>query len=78
MKAFSIHGAGSSGGLHVEECKLIHFISLYIVQVQVDQGHPHKIRYTESGKKGEEPQAHEYRGKFSEQNTNGSGSKIDN
>jgi hypothetical protein len=49
--ALSTNGAGSTGDQHVEECKLIHFISLYKAQVQVDQGPPHKIRYTESNRR---------------------------
>jgi hypothetical protein len=37
----------------------------------VDQGPPHKTRYTETyrGESGEEPQAHGHRGKIPEQNT---------
>ena len=46
----------------------------------MDQGPPHKTRYTESNNRenGEEPQAHGHRGKFPEQNTNGLYSKINN
>ena len=41
-------------------------ISLYKAQVQVDQGYPHKTRYTEAyrGKSGEEPWTHGYQGKL--------------
>ena len=41
---------------------------------------PHKTRYTESNwrESGEESPTHPHRGKFPEQNTNGSGSKINN
>ena len=44
-------------------------ISLYKAQVQMDQGPPHKTRYTETNRKesGEKPQAHGHRGKFPEQ-----------
>ena len=31
--AFSTNGAGTTGGYHVEECKLIHSISLYKGQI---------------------------------------------
>ena len=43
-------------------------ISLYKAQVQVDQGPPHKTRYSETNIKesGEEPQVHGHRGKFHE------------
>jgi hypothetical protein len=39
---------------------------LYKVQVQVDQGTPHKTRYTESNRResGEKPQRYGHRGKF--------------
>jgi hypothetical protein len=39
---------------------------LYKAQVQVDQGHPHKTRHTETyrGESGEEPRIHGDRGKF--------------
>ena len=55
-------------------------ISLYKAQVQIDQGHPHKTRYTESNRREsrEEPGAHGHRGKFPEQNTNGLYSKNKN
>jgi hypothetical protein len=42
---FSTNGAGSTGSLHVEECKLIHFYLLHKAQVQVDQRPPHKTIY---------------------------------
>jgi hypothetical protein len=58
---------------------------LYKAQIQVDQGPPHKTRYTETNKKkkkeeesGKEPQAHGHRVKFPEQNTNSLCSKIKN
>jgi hypothetical protein len=52
-------------------------ISLYKVQVQVDQAPLHKTRYTETYRResGEEPPAHGHRRKFPEQNTNGLCSK---
>ena len=76
--AFSTNGAGSTGGQHVEKCKSIHSYLLYKAQVPVDQGFPHKNRYTESNRKEsrEEPQAH--RGNFPEKNTNSLCSKIKN
>ena len=44
-------------------------ISLCKAQVQVDQGPPHKTRYTETNRKesGEEPQTQWQRGKFPDQ-----------
>jgi hypothetical protein len=42
--AFSTNGAVSNGCYHVEKCKSTHLISLYKGQVQVDQGHPYKMR----------------------------------
>jgi hypothetical protein len=55
-------------------------ISLYKGQIQVDQGPPHKTRYTESNRREnrEEPQTHGHWGNFPEQNTNGLCSKIKN
>jgi hypothetical protein len=48
MAALSTNGAGSTGVELVEGCKLIH---LYLfVKFQVDQGSPHKTRYTETYK----------------------------
>jgi hypothetical protein len=46
----------------------------------VDQGPPHKTRYTETNRKesGEEPQAHGHKGNFPEQNTNSLCSKFKN
>ena len=41
----------STGGKHVGEYKLIHFISLYKAQVQLDQGPPTETRYTESNRR---------------------------
>jgi hypothetical protein len=54
------------------------FITLQKAQIQVNQGPQHKTKYTESNRResGKEPQTHWGRGKFPEQNTNGSGSKI--
>jgi hypothetical protein len=54
------------------------FVTLYIVQVQVDQGHQYKTRYTESNRESEkEPQTHWLGvGGFSKLNSNGLGSKI--
>ena len=46
MKASSTNGAGLTGGLHVEECKYIHIITLHKTQVHVDQRPQHKPRYT--------------------------------
>jgi hypothetical protein len=48
-------------------------IYLYKPQVQVDQGSPHKTRYTDAnrGESGEEPQTHGHRGNFPEKNTSG-------
>ena len=43
-QTFITNGAGSTGGQHVDEPMLT---SLYKVQVQVDQGPPHKTRYTD-------------------------------
>ena len=55
-------------------------ISLYKAQIQVNQGPPHKTRHTEINRKEseEEPQAHEHRGNFPEQNNNSLCSKIKN
>ena len=46
----------------------------------MDQGPTHKTRYTESNgrESGEKPQTYRHRGKFSEENINGLGSKITN
>jgi hypothetical protein len=79
MTAFSISGAGSTGGKHVEECKSIH-IYLCKSQVQVNLGPPHKISYTETTRResGEESQTHWHRGNFPEQKTNGLFCKIKN
>ena len=50
---------------------------LYKAEVQVDQQPPHKNRYTEDNRResGKEPQTHQHRENFPEQNTNGSGCK---
>ena len=55
-------------------------ISLYKAQVQVDQGPPHKTRYTETNRRESrgKPRTHGHSGKFPEQNTNGLCSKINN
>jgi hypothetical protein len=55
-------------------------LSLYKAQVQVDQGPPHKARYTETYRKetGKMFGTHGHRGNFPEQNTNGLCSKIKN
>jgi hypothetical protein len=47
---------------------------------EVDQGPPHKTRYTDSDRResGEEPRTHEHRGKTPEQNSNGLCSKMNN
>jgi hypothetical protein len=49
--AFSKNGIGSTGGQHVEECKLVHSYLPVKAQVQVDQGPPHKTRYIESNRR---------------------------
>ena len=49
--AFSKIGAGSMDSQHVKECKFIHSYLLYKAQVHVDQGPPHKTRYTETNRK---------------------------
>ena len=66
--AFSTNGAGSAGSQHVEECNLIHSYLPVQSSSQVDQGPPHKTRYTESNRResGEEPGAHGHRGNFPE------------
>ena len=53
-------------------------LSLYKAQVQVDQGPPHKARYTETNRResGEELQIHGLREKVAKENTNGLCSKI--
>ena len=48
--AFSTNGAGSIGGRHAEECKLIHSY-LVLSSTKVDQGPPHKARHTETNRK---------------------------
>jgi hypothetical protein len=47
-------------------------------QVPVDQGHPHKTRYTETSRKEseEEPRTHGHRWNFPEQDTNSLCCKI--
>jgi hypothetical protein len=54
------------------------FISLYKVQVQVDQRPSHKTRYIESIKRevSKGLQTHQHRGKFPEETTSGPDSKI--
>jgi hypothetical protein len=46
----------------------------------MDQGPPHKTRYTETSRRegGEEPLTHGHRGKLHEQNTNDLCSKVKN
>jgi hypothetical protein len=53
---------------------------LYKAQVEVDEGLPHRTRYTKMnrGESGKEPQTHGHRRKVPEQNTSGSGSKSKN
>jgi hypothetical protein len=53
---------------------------LHKAQVQVNQGHQHKTRYTEINRREsrKEPWSHWHRGKFPKQNSNGSYSKINN
>ena len=55
-------------------------ISLHKVQVQVDQGPPHKTKYTETNRKvsGEDHWVQGHKGKLPEQNTNSLWSKIKN
>jgi hypothetical protein len=78
--AFLTNTASSTGGYHVEECKSTHFISLYKVQIQFDQGPPYKTRYTETNRReiGEEPLAHEHSRKLPEQNASSLCSLIKN
>jgi hypothetical protein len=62
----------------VEESTSNHSYLLVQSSSPLDQGPSHKTRYTETNRResGEEPRTHGYRGKFPEQNTNGS--KIKN
>ena len=55
--AFSRNGAGSIGGQHAEEFKLIHSYLHVLTSLQVDQGPPCKTRHTETNRKetGEDP-----------------------
>jgi hypothetical protein len=55
-------------------------VTLHNAQVQVDQGPQHKNRYTEYNRteNRKETQTYCHREKFPEQNTNGSGSMINN
>ena len=46
--AFSTNGAGTTGGYHVDECKLIHSYLLVLRSNLVDSGTPHKTRDTET------------------------------
>ena len=52
---------------------------MYKAQVQVDQGLPHKIKYTESNKREmqEKPGIQQHRGKFPEPMVQALGSSID-
>jgi len=43
-RAFLTNGAGSTVGLHVEECKSIDSFTLYKAYFQVDQGPSHQIK----------------------------------
>jgi len=78
--AFSPNGACSTGGQHVEECKLIHSYCPVQRLSPSDQGPPHQIRYTQINdrKSGEESQSHGHWGQFTEQNTNDLCSMIKN
>ena len=49
--AFSTNGAGSTGSQVEKNANLSILISLYKAQIQVDQGPPHKTRYTETNRK---------------------------
>ena len=62
-RAFSTYSAGSTGGQHIEECKLILSYALYKARVQLDQKPPHKIRYgkTNGKQSGEELRTHRHR-----------------
>ena len=53
-------------------CKRMH-IDPFLSQVQMDQGSPHKTRHNETSRQESEenPQTHEHRRKFPEQNANG-------
>jgi hypothetical protein len=52
ITAFSTNGADSTGGLHVEECKLICPISLYKTYIQLNQGPPQGARESTQEAKG--------------------------
>ena len=49
--SFSANGAGSTRGQHGDKCTLIYSYFLYKAQVQVDQGPPHKTRYSETNRR---------------------------
>jgi hypothetical protein len=51
-KASSTNGANLTGGLCVEECKLVQIYVLYKAQIQVNQRHLHKTTYTETYRRG--------------------------
>jgi hypothetical protein len=70
---FSTNGAGTTGGYHVDECKLIHSYLLVLGQILVDQGTPHKTRDSETdrGESVEKPRRNGHRGKIPEENSNG-------
>jgi len=78
--AFSTNGFGSTGGKHVEECKLIH--SYCTVQSLSLSGSKtsHQTRYTQTNRRkgGKDSRSPERLGKFPEQSTNGLYSKIKN
>jgi hypothetical protein len=74
--ALSTNGAGSTAyrSTHIDP-----FLFPY-TKFKVNQGSPHKTRYTETNRRkgGEEPWTHGHRGKIPEQNTSGLCSKINN
>jgi len=55
--AFSTNGVGSTGGQHVEECKLIHLYHSVQSLSPVDQGPPHQTRYTQTNKRKNEEES---------------------
>ena len=78
-KTSSINGAGLTGCLYVENENRPIYVTLHKAQVQVDQGLQHKLD-SESNRResGKEPLTHWPREKLPKQNSNGSGSKINN
>jgi hypothetical protein len=69
--AFLTRVPGSTSGQHVEECKLTILIYMFKSQVKVDQGPPHKTRYSETyrGESGKEPRTYGHMGKIPKQNS---------